>query len=100
AMDPLGCMLLNSRSYAEMTQALLEAAERLCSGRLVMIHEGGYSEGYVPFCGHAVIQTLSGSQIEAVDPMSDEIARWGQQSLQEHQRPWIDQAATLVNSIR
>ncbi|WP_319799259.1 hypothetical protein [Halomonas sp. M20] len=100
AMDPLGCMLLNSRSYAQMTQALMKAAERLCAGRLVMIHEGGYSEGYVPFCGHAVIQTLCGSQIAAVDPMNDEIARWGQQSLQDHQSPWIDKAAALVKSIR
>ena len=100
AMDPLGCMLLNSGAYATMTQKLLNAAERLCSGRLVMVHEGGYSEGYVPFCGHAVIQTLAASQTEAYDPMDAEIARWGQQTLQQHQQPWIDQAAALVEDIR
>ncbi|APX94416.1 class II histone deacetylase [Halomonas sp. 1513] len=100
AMDPLGCMLLNSGTYATMTQKLLNAAERLCSGRLVMVHEGGYSEGYVPFCGHAVIQTLAASQTEACDPMNAEIARWGQQTLQEYQQPWIDRAAALVEDIR
>ncbi|MBD3896713.1 class II histone deacetylase [Halomonas sp. ML-15] len=100
AMDPLGCMMLNSSTYAEMTRQLLDAAHRLCSGRLVMVHEGGYSAGYVPFCGHAVIQTLAKSQTEAQDPLNDEIARWGQQSLQDHQRPWIDQAAALLADIR
>jgi hypothetical protein len=33
-----------------------------------MIHEGGYSEVYVPFCGHRVIQELSNSSIKAEDP--------------------------------
>ena len=27
----------------------------------MMAHEGGYSEVYVPFCGHAVLQEMSGS---------------------------------------
>ncbi len=30
---------------------LLDAAVRLCDGRLVAVHEGGYSAGHVPFCG-------------------------------------------------
>ena len=28
-------------------------------GKLLLVHEGGYSEAHVPFCGHAVIQALS-----------------------------------------
>jgi acetoin utilization deacetylase AcuC-like enzyme len=55
-----------------------------------MIHEGGYAEGYVPFCGHAVIQALAGSQISVPDPQNDEIAAWAYQSLQPHQRELID----------
>jgi len=34
------------------------------------VHEGGYSEAYVPFCGHATISTLAGSDIVAPDPMA------------------------------
>lgn len=36
-----------------------EAAERHCQGRVVAVHEGGYSELYVPFCGLAVIEQLA-----------------------------------------
>ncbi|MCW4153358.1 class II histone deacetylase [Halomonas sp. 18H] len=90
AKDPLGKMMLNSRAFGEMTRALRELTTSLCAGRLVFIHEGGYSEGYVPFCGHAVIQALSESDIEVPDPQNDEIAAWGYQSLQAHQRDLVD----------
>jgi hypothetical protein len=46
-----------------------EAADDLCGSKLVMAHEGGYSEVHVPFCGHAVLQEMSGSSIEARDPL-------------------------------
>ena len=35
-------------------------ADDLCGGRLAVIHEGGYAEAYVPFCGLAVVEALSG----------------------------------------
>ena len=41
--------------------------------RLVMAHEGGYSETHVPFCGHYVLQQLSGSAITVSDPLSPRI---------------------------
>ncbi|MBB3183271.1 acetoin utilization deacetylase AcuC-like enzyme [Halomonas fontilapidosi] len=88
--DPLGKMLLNSAAFAGMTRQLRELAERVSQGRLVMIHEGGYSEGYVPLCGHAVIQTLADSEIAVPDPQNDEIAAWAYQALQPHQRALID----------
>jgi acetoin utilization deacetylase AcuC-like enzyme len=88
--DPLGKMLLNSSAFAAMTQQVCALASRISENRLVMIHEGGYSEGYVPLCGHAVIQALSGSRISVPDPQNDEIAAWGYQSLQPHQRTLID----------
>ncbi|WP_163557649.1 class II histone deacetylase [Halomonas sp. NO4] len=90
AKDSLGKMLLNSRAFGEMTRQVKALAERVCDGRLVMIHEGGYSEGYVPLCGHAVIAALAGSVIEVPDPQNDEIAAWAYQALQPHQRALID----------
>lgn len=90
AKDPLGKMLLNSAAFAAMTGQVRDLAERICDGRLVMVHEGGYSEGYVPLCGHAVIAELAGSAIRVPDPQSDEIAAWGYQALQDHQRALID----------
>lgn len=70
-IDPLGHMLATVDTFRTMTQHIMDAAEELCDGRLVMVHEGGYSEAYVPFCGHAVLQEMSGSPIDAPDPMAE-----------------------------
>lgn len=69
AMDPLGRMLLRAESFAALTARAMAAAGALCGGRLMMTHEGGYSEVHVPFCGHAVIATMAGSPIAAPDPL-------------------------------
>ena len=90
AKDPLGKMLLNSQAFARMTAQVKALAERLCDGRLVLVHEGGYSEGYAPLCGHAVIEALADSRIRVADPQNDEIAAWAYQALQPHQRELID----------
>lgn len=71
AVDPLGRMLLTAETFRDLTRLTMEAARDLCDGRLVLVHEGGYSEAYVPFCGHAVIEELSGATAHAPDPMAD-----------------------------
>ncbi len=68
--DPIARMLCTAETFGVMTQQMKSAAETLCEGRLVMVHEGGYSEAYVPFCGHRVIEALSGSPHKAPDPMA------------------------------
>jgi len=68
ANDPLGRMLATHDTFAMMTDQVMALADELCGGKLMMSHEGGYSENYVPFCGHAVLQRMSGSSIEAADP--------------------------------
>lgn len=70
AFDPLSRMLATADTFRQMTRQVKQAAERLCDGKLVLVHEGGYSEAYVPFCGHATIEALSGSSITAPDPMA------------------------------
>lgn len=71
ANDPLGRMLATAETFQLMTRQVMELAADICGGRLVMVHEGGYSETYVPFCGHAVLQELSGSAICAPDPFAE-----------------------------
>ncbi|MNP21412.1 Histone deacetylase-like amidohydrolase [compost metagenome] len=71
AVDPLARMLLHSDSFRAMTRLVREAAERLCHGRLVLVHEGGYAEAYVPFCGLAVMEELSGIRTDVADPLRD-----------------------------
>lgn len=74
AVDPLGRMLATADTFRQMTQMMMEMAAVYADGRLVMVHEGGYSEVYVPFCGHAVLEELSGSLITAGDPLGDTLA--------------------------
>lgn len=71
AVDPLSRMMATAETFRAMTEMVMESASDHCNGRLVLVHEGGYSEVYVPFCGHAVLQQLSGSQIEAADPLAE-----------------------------
>ena len=75
APGPLGSMLAMARTFGDMTTRIKQTAEEVCSGKLVVVHEGGYSEVYVPFCGHAVIEALSGSDIHAADPMDHVLTR-------------------------
>jgi len=69
AVDPLARMQLHSDSFREMTRLVRECAQRHCNGRLVMSHEGGYAEAYVPFCGLAVLEEMSGIRTEVQDPV-------------------------------
>ena len=91
-VDPLSRMLCGSDTFAEMTKALMQ----ITGNRLVMAHEGGYSEVHVPFCGHSVLEQLSGSSVTAADPLRARII--GQQpdsSLNELQAKRIDDIAGL-----
>jgi acetoin utilization deacetylase AcuC-like enzyme len=74
AVDPLGRMLATAETFREMTAMVKAAATDLCGGRLVLVHEGGYSEVHVPFCGHAVLEILSGSTVAAPDPLGATLA--------------------------
>lgn len=74
AVDPLGRMLATSDTFGALTRRVMQAADDLCDGRLMLAHEGGYSEVHVPFCGHAVIATLAGSHIKAPDPLAATLA--------------------------
>jgi acetoin utilization deacetylase AcuC-like enzyme len=71
AVDPLARMLLTSATYREMTRLIKEAAQKLCGGRLAIVHEGGYAEAYVPFCGQAIMEELSGIRTAVADPALD-----------------------------
>ena len=71
ANDPLGRMLATADTFAQMTARVMALTDDICGGKLLMVHEGGYSETYVPFCGHAVLQAMSGSAINAPDPFGD-----------------------------
>ncbi|MNZ33491.1 Histone deacetylase-like amidohydrolase [compost metagenome] len=69
AVDPLARMLAHSGTFRALTARLRQVAEEFAEGRLVLVHEGGYSEAYVPFCGQAVIEALAGVNTAVEDPL-------------------------------
>ncbi|MFV0360094.1 class II histone deacetylase [Tropicimonas sp.] len=73
AFDPLGRMFAGAHTFRALTERARAAAEALCGGRLVLVHEGGYSEAYVPFCGHATLEALSGAPVSVPDPMRETV---------------------------
>lgn len=73
-VDPLSRMMCYADTFKEMTRRVMEAANIFCDDRIVFAHEGGYSEVHVPFCGHAVIQELSSSYIDAGDVLKERIS--------------------------
>jgi len=75
AADPLGHMLAHAGTFREMTRMVMALANQLCGGKAVAVHEGGYADWYVPFCGHAVVEELAGSKITAPDPMGETYAK-------------------------
>jgi acetoin utilization deacetylase AcuC-like enzyme len=93
--DPLGRMMLHAGSYRAMTRLLMDAADRLCAGRLVAAHEGGYSAAHVPYCGLAVIEELSGVTTGIADPWQSAMEQWGGQELQPHQSEAIERCRPL-----
>ncbi|MBV9167008.1 MAG: class II histone deacetylase [Solirubrobacterales bacterium] len=94
--DPLGRMLLHSDSYRLLTGMLLEAT----GGRLALIHEGGYSEFYVPFCGLAVVEALTGTRTGVEDPFLEDVKTLPGQQLTSAQQEAIDAVAAVVAGIR
>ena len=96
-VDPLSRTLAGSFTFDALTERVMADAAALCDGRLMMAHEGGYSEVHVPFCGHAVVARMAGSSIVAEDPLERRIR--GQQPGAEanaFHRSVIDRAAAVL----
>ena len=100
--DPLSATILSSNDFRYMATSLIDAAGTLCAGRIAFMHEGGYSEIYVPFCGAAVIEAMLGVEPQECieDPFIDEVSGWAGQEFQGHQCEAVDEVAVLHNFTR
>jgi acetoin utilization deacetylase AcuC-like enzyme len=96
ALDPLGNQVVTSTGYREMTRLLKGVAEEVCGGKIVMSHEGGYSPIYVPFCGLAVLEELSGVTTGVEDYLEDLWLRGPAASTTDAQRSVIESARHLA----
>src|SRR5205085_7513226 len=66
--DPLGGMNLSTAGFAKLTEIIIELAEYLCDGRLVMVQEGGYDLNAMAACVATCINLLLGDDA-AVDSL-------------------------------
>ncbi|MDZ7727984.1 MAG: class II histone deacetylase [Dehalococcoidia bacterium] len=82
--DPMGRQMCVPETYNALARGVIQAADELCDGRIVMFHEGGYSEFHTPFCTRAIVTELAG-----LDFIEDPAGAWTLdipgQSLQPHQ---------------
>ncbi len=99
AYDPLGRMQMHSDGYRALTKQLMTFADRVCQGRILMCHEGGYNGDTLPFMGLAVVEELSGIRTQVDDPFLEIMAGLGGQQLLPHQEQVIAAAQQLLKHI-
>ena len=95
--DPLARMMLSADGYRYMATKMLELADTFANGRLVCLHEGGYSAEYVPFCTHAIIEAISGITTDVIDPFIYALAGTGYDKMMEHQKARVDEIKKYHN---
>lgn len=60
--DPLAGLEVSTAGYTQVARAVIEAAERLCGGRLVVALEGGYDEHALAWCAGSLVSLLLGEE--------------------------------------
>ncbi len=97
--DPLGRMMVTSATYRKMTRIMMDLADELTGGKLILSHEGGYSAAYVPYCGLVVMEELSGITSTIEDPFAEIVDETGGHQLYAHQNDVIKKAAALAQAV-
>jgi acetoin utilization deacetylase AcuC-like enzyme len=100
--DPTARMMMNSEGYRQLTEKMMQVADEVCHGRLVLTQEGGYEPTMVPFCALAVFEQLSGIRTSVVDPfmgVPKGEAPTDHQALQPHQEVVIGKAENLLAGL-
>ncbi|MGY1690404.1 class II histone deacetylase [Geodermatophilus sp. SYSU D01105] len=98
-LDPLSRTMVSAEGFRTLTERVKEAAEEICSGKLVMVQEGGYSIHYVAVCGAVTIAALAG-----VEPIADPFLplvqnMYGRREVEDHQLAACKAAEELVADI-
>ncbi|WP_042349581.1 class II histone deacetylase [Bacillus massiliigorillae] len=98
--DPLSRMLVTADGYGKIAALVKELAKKLCDGRLVVCHEGGYSAAYVPFCSLRIIESLSGLKSKVTDdPYYEAIKSLPTDVLAKHQVEAIEKVIEIQSSF-
>ena len=62
ARDPLGPLAVSTAGYTAVARLIVDAAARLCDGRLVAVLEGGYDEHALAHCAQTLCELLLGDE--------------------------------------
>ena len=62
ARDQLGPLAVSTAGYTAVARMIVDAANRLCDGRLVAVLEGGYDEHALARCSQALCELLLGDE--------------------------------------
>lgn len=98
-LDPSARLSLHSGDYHWLAARVGELAEKYAAGRLLMLHEGGYSLAHIPICFLRIVEAISGHDTGTPDPFLD---HWGvafAESVPLEARRVIDVAEGLANSV-
>lgn len=71
--DPLGQLNLSTAGFAQLMRIIIEEAQFLCNGRLVLVQEGGYSLDAMGACAATCINLLLGDDaaVDSLGPAPD-----------------------------
>lgn len=94
--DPLGRMTLGPEDFRWMTAAVRDAAARLCNGRLVLVHEGGYHAPTAPFLALPIFEELTGVPSGIANPVAARLAGMPPDVLHAHQEQAIEAARSAA----
>ena len=94
--DPMARLALTARGFRAIGERLREFARELCSGRLVMSQEGGYSHQYAPFCWLALIEAIAEVDTAHQDPFESFLEGAGARELAPWQRDAVDRMALAL----
>ena len=72
ARDPLGTLDVTTAGYTRIAQLVLDAAQDLCDGRVVVTLEGGYDPHALAWCASALVELLLGDT-PAPDPQPADV---------------------------
>lgn len=98
AVDPLARQLLHAGTFRELSQMLIDLSKELCDGKVVAVHEGGYAESAVPFCGLAIVESLSKIRTDVVDPFEEIfIAQQPTERVIEYQKAIVKEIAAQLS---
>lgn len=93
-LDPLTTLMMSMDGFRTISQLLIDLAEEVCGGRLVMLQAGGYSPAYVPYCTVAALEPLLGVDLGIVDLYA------GAPELEECQHSFSQETREALNAAR